>query len=113
MKLIHALLLTAFLAISSHAFGMGLQMHSLQEDFDRETPGTLDRLKAQGFTDIETSVFTKLPAAELRALLEARGMTCSSHQVRPEDLEKKMEQVILHTLFSPAHRHSQTMEPTL
>jgi sugar phosphate isomerase/epimerase len=69
-------------------------MYSLQEDFDRDTPGTLDRLKAMGFTDLETSVFTKLPGAELRALLEARGMTCSSHHVRPEDLEKKMDQVI-------------------
>jgi sugar phosphate isomerase/epimerase len=72
----------------------GLQMYSLQEDFDRDTPGTLDRLKAQGFTDIETSVFTKLPAEELRALLVARGMTCSSHHVRPESLEKGMEKVI-------------------
>ena len=69
-------------------------MYSLQEDFDRDTPGTLDRLKSQGFTDLETSVFTKLPAAELRALLDARGMTCSSHHVRPETLEKNMDQVI-------------------
>ena len=87
-------LLIALLALSSHAFGLGLQMYSLQEDFDRDTPGTLDRLKSQGFTDLETSVFTKLPAAELRALLDARGMTCSSHHVRPETLEKNMDQVI-------------------
>lgn len=88
------ILLTAFIAFSSHAFGLGLQMYSLQEDFDRDTPGTIDKLNSQGFTDLETSVFTKLPASELRALLRARGMTCSSHHVRPEDLEKKMEQVI-------------------
>jgi len=94
MKFIHTLLLTSFLTLSSHAFGLGLQMYSLQEDFDRDTPGTLDRLKAQGFTDIETSVFTKLPAAELKALLQTRGMTCSSHHVRPETLEKNMAQVI-------------------
>lgn len=94
MKTIHTLVLTAFLTLSSHAFGLGLQMYSLQEDFDRDTPGTLDRLKVQGFTDLETSVFTKLPAAELRALLDARGMTCSSHHVRPETLEKNMDQVI-------------------
>ncbi len=94
MKLTHTLLLIALFALSSNAFGLGMQMYSLQEDFDRDTPGTLDRLKAQGFTDLETSVFTKLPAAELKALLQARGMTCSSHHVRPEDLEKKMDQVI-------------------
>ena len=75
MKLIHTLLLTTLLAHSSHAFGLGLQMYSLQEDFDRDTPGTLDQLKAQGFTDLETSVFTKLTAAELRALLDTRAMT--------------------------------------
>ena len=94
MKLIHTLIPTLFLTLLPHAFGLGLQMYSLQEDFDRDTPGTLDRLKAQGFTDLETSVFTKLPSAELKALLQARGMTCSSHHVRPEDLEKKMDQVI-------------------
>ena len=94
MKTIHRLILTALMALSTHAFGLGLQMYSLQEDFDLDTPGTLDRLKAQGFTDLETSVFTKLPAAELKALLRARGMTCSSHHVRPETLEKNMDQVI-------------------
>jgi sugar phosphate isomerase/epimerase len=94
MKMIRPLLFAALLALSCHAFGLGLQMYSLQEEFDRDTPGTLDRLKSQGFMDIETSVFTKLPAAELRALLQERGMTCSSHHVRPEDLEKKMDQVI-------------------
>ena len=93
MKMI-ALLFSLAVASASHAAGPGLQMYSLQEDFDRDTPGTLDRLKAQGFTDIETSVFTKLPAAALHEVLQARGMTCSSHQVRPEDLEKRMGQVI-------------------
>jgi hypothetical protein len=68
--------------------------NSLQEDFDRDTLGMLDRLKAQGFTDLVTGVFTKLPAAELRVLLQTRGMTCSSHHVRLETLEKNMDQVI-------------------
>jgi sugar phosphate isomerase/epimerase len=94
MKHILSLVVASLLPLCSHASGVGLQMYSLQEQFDGDTPGTLDWLKAQGFTDIETSVFTKLPAAELRALLDARGMTCSSHHVRPEDLEKRMGQVI-------------------
>ena len=89
-----AILIAGVLAFATPAMGIGLQIYSLQEDFDRDTPGTLDRLKSQGFTDIETSVFTKMPAAELKGLLVARGMTCSSHHVRPEHLEKKMAQVI-------------------
>ena len=56
MKRIYTLLFTAFLVVSSYAFGMGLHINRLQEDFDRDTPCTLDRLKAQGFTNIETSV---------------------------------------------------------
>ena len=83
---------------------IGLQMYSLQEDFDRDTPQTLDQLKAQGFTDLETSVFTKLPAEELRSLLDARGMTCSSHHVRPEHLEKAMEKVIADAKALGAHQ---------
>jgi len=82
------------LTVSAHGATPGLQMYSLQEDFDRDTPGTLDRLKGQGFTDIETSVFTKLSAVEFGKMLAARGMTCSSHHVRPESLEKNMAQVI-------------------
>ena len=69
-------------------------MYSLQDDFDRDAAATLDRLKTQGFTDIETSVFMKLPAAEFRRLLAARGMTCSSLHVRPGDLEKNVNKVI-------------------
>lgn len=47
MKLIHTFILTLFLTLLPKAFGLGLQMYSLQEDFDRDTPGTLDRLGAQ------------------------------------------------------------------
>jgi sugar phosphate isomerase/epimerase len=103
--LFHRLFAVAATAIFAGAGGLsatinaqspvvGLQMYSLQEDFDRDTPGTLDRLKSHGIRDVETSVFNKMPAAELRALLDARGMTCSSHHVRPEQLEKNMTAVI-------------------
>ena len=61
MKFPYTLLLTALLALSSESFGLGLQMYSLQEEFDRDTPATLDRLKAQGFMDLETSVFHSRP----------------------------------------------------
>ena len=80
--------------VPSPATVVGLQMYSLQEDFDRDPSGTLDRLKSQGIQDVETSVFNKMPPAQLRALLDARGMTCSSHHVRPEHLEKNMAEVI-------------------
>ena len=82
------------LTVSAHAATPGLQMYSLQDDFDRDAAATLDRLKTQGFTDIETSVFMKLPAAEFRRLLAARGMTCSSLHVRPEDFKKNVNKVI-------------------
>ena len=51
MKHTFALVLASLLPLCSHAFGVGMQMYSLQEQFDRDTPGTLDWLKAQGFTD--------------------------------------------------------------
>ncbi len=97
MKILPAIiLLSLFLdsVVYAQRAELSLQMYSLQEGFDTDTPGTLDWLKSEGIRDIETSVFTKLPANELRKLLDARGMTCSSHHVRPGDLEMSMEKVI-------------------
>lgn len=59
----------------------GLCSYTFRNQFAKDVPGTLDAVKAMGITNIEFSNLFGLTAAELRKLLDARGMTCSSYGV--------------------------------
>jgi sugar phosphate isomerase/epimerase len=99
-KIIFCLMIGGLL--SSHAFGQkkllkdapGVVSYTYRDDLGKDVPGTLDKIKAAGITDIEFSgLFGKTPD-QLRALLDARGMRCPSIGVGYGDLEKNMDKVI-------------------
>ena len=71
----------------------GVVSYTYREDFAADVPGTLDRIKALGFTDIEFSNLFGKTATELRGLLDARGLTCSSFGVSFADLTGKTDVV--------------------
>ncbi len=57
----------------------GMVSYTYREDLAKDLPATLDRIRALGVTDMEFSdLFGKRPG-ELRALLDERGMVCSSY----------------------------------
>lgn len=56
----------------------GVVSYTFREDLKKDTPGTLDRIKALGITDIEISDLFGHTAQELRKMLDDRGLTCSS-----------------------------------
>src|SRR5664279_5231296 len=60
--------------------------YTYREEFKRDLPGTLDKIKALGITDLEFSNLFGQTAAEIRRLLDARGMVCSSFGVSYDDL---------------------------
>jgi sugar phosphate isomerase/epimerase len=71
----------------------GVVSYTYRNYLDKDVPGTLDKLKELGFTDIEFSgLFGKTPA-ELKALLDARGLKCSSFGVSYSDLVNKTAEV--------------------
>ncbi|MGZ3822754.1 MAG: sugar phosphate isomerase/epimerase family protein, partial [Mucilaginibacter sp.] len=60
---------------------------------EKDVPGTLDMIKIAGFTDIEFSSLFGKTAAELRTLIDARGIKCSSFGVSYDDFVNKTAEV--------------------
>jgi sugar phosphate isomerase/epimerase len=71
----------------------GLCSYTYREEFKKDVPGTLDQIKALGITDLEFSSLFGKTAAELRQLLDARGMVCSSFGVGLDDALNKTDEV--------------------
>jgi sugar phosphate isomerase/epimerase len=69
----------------------GVVSYTYRNEFKNDVPGTLDRIKALGITDIEFSNLFGKSAEDLRALLDARGLTCSSFGVSYDDLRNKTD----------------------
>lgn len=71
----------------------GLCSYTFRNQFAKDVPGTLDAVLALGIADLEFSNLFGLRAAEIRGLLDTRGMTCSSYGVGYDALMGKTEQV--------------------
>lgn len=71
----------------------GMCSYTHREQFKKDVPGTLDAIKALGIVDMEFSNLFGKSAAELRRLLDERGMVCSSFGVGYDDLVKKTDEV--------------------
>jgi len=71
----------------------GMVSYTYREEFTKDVPGTLDRIKALGITDMEFSNLFGQSAARLRALLDARGMVCSSFGVGYDEVRNKTDEV--------------------
>lgn len=53
---------------------VGLQLYSLRKSFEKDVPGTLDKVKSFGFVDVELAgTYGKTPE-EFRQMLDARGL---------------------------------------
>jgi sugar phosphate isomerase/epimerase len=68
----------------------GLQLYSLREQFKKDVPGTLDKVKAWGITEIETAGTYGLPVAEFRAELDKRGLKVTSAHMPYERLKSDL-----------------------
>lgn len=59
----------------------GVVSFTFRNQFAEDVPGTLDMIKGMGITNIEFSNLFGLTANEMRALLDERGMICTSYGV--------------------------------
>ena len=64
----------------------GVVSYTYRKYFEKDAAAALDMIKANGFTDIEFSSLFGKTAAELKALIDQRGIKCSSYGVSYEDL---------------------------
>ncbi|GAA4399218.1 sugar phosphate isomerase/epimerase [Nibrella viscosa] len=72
----------------------GMVSYTMRASFAKDVPGTLDKIKALGITNMEMSSLFGKTAAEMRKYLDERGMRCSSYGVRYNALKDNMDSVI-------------------
>ncbi|HTE00254.1 MAG TPA: sugar phosphate isomerase/epimerase [Mucilaginibacter sp.] len=71
----------------------GVVSYTYRDYFAKDVPTTLDLVKANNFTDIEFSNLFGKTAAELRKLMDERGIKCSSFGVSYDDFVNKTAEV--------------------
>ena len=71
----------------------GMVSYTYRNSFAKNVAATLDTIKALGITDMEFSNLFGKTAADLRKLLDERGMKCSSFGVSYPDLQTKLAEV--------------------
>jgi sugar phosphate isomerase/epimerase len=71
----------------------GMVSYTYREQFKVDVPGTLDSIHALGVRDMEFSNLFGKTAAEIREMLDARGMICSSFGVSYDDAVNKTDEV--------------------
>ena len=72
----------------------GIVSYTFRNEFAKDMPQTLDNIKALGISNIEFSNLFGKTATELRTLLDARSMVCTSYGVSYDAMLKKPESVI-------------------
>jgi len=76
----------------------GVVSYTYRKFFEKDVAATLDTIKKLGFTDIEFSNLFGKTATELRTLIDARGIKCSSFGVSYDDFVNKTNVVAQNAL---------------
>ncbi|TDB67516.1 sugar phosphate isomerase/epimerase family protein [Arundinibacter roseus] len=71
----------------------GMVSYTYRASFAKDVAATLDTIKALGITNMEFSNLFGRTAAEIRQLLDERGMRCTSFGVGYPDLQNKLAEV--------------------
>lgn len=88
-------LLIFLLFITPSIFGQdyGLQLYSLRHQFAKDVPGTMAKVKAMGFRDVEMAGTLGLPFPDLMKLIAQNELNVVSFGADYERLEKAPKQV--------------------
>ncbi|GAB3999594.1 sugar phosphate isomerase/epimerase [Spirosoma daeguense] len=72
----------------------GIVSYTLRDSFSKDVPSTLDKIKSWGLTNIEFSGLFGKTAPELRALLDQRGLRCTSYGVSYDAIDQKPDSIL-------------------
>lgn len=86
--------ITCTFAQSVRPAPVGLQLYSFREAFKTDVPGTLAKIKAFGFRDLEIAGLYGMPAADFRKLLDANGLRAISYGADFNDLKENIPQIV-------------------
>jgi sugar phosphate isomerase/epimerase len=73
---------------------LGLQLYTLRESFKTNVPGTLDKVKAMGFTEVEGGGDYGLGLEKFNALLQERGLKMTSAGFGYEAMKKDIASAV-------------------
>jgi sugar phosphate isomerase/epimerase len=73
---------------------LGLQLYSLRDQFAKDVPGTLDKVRDLGFKDVELAGTYKLTPEQFKAELDKRGLRAVSAHFPYERFKNDLDGVI-------------------
>lgn len=73
--------------------GLAVQLWSFREDFKRDVPGTLRRVRELGFTQVELAGYYGMTAAQFRAELDKAGLKAISMHIEYEAARDRVDEV--------------------
>jgi sugar phosphate isomerase/epimerase len=79
--------LTRKLFARSEAKPIGVQLYTVGAELLQDAPGTLHKIRAIGYREVETAGFAGRSAAQFRKLLDAEGLKCPSAHVQMNTTE--------------------------
>jgi sugar phosphate isomerase/epimerase len=77
---------------------IGIQLYTLRKQASTDLDGVLVQLARMGYKEVEFAGYYNHPARDIRAVLDANGLTAPSAHIAIEQIESKPEQT-----FSDAH----------
>ena len=73
---------------------IGLQLYTVRDEANRDLLGTLKKLQAIGYREVETAGFYGKSGKELRKILADHGMTAPSAHASMSDIQKDMQKLV-------------------
>lgn len=73
---------------------IGLQLYTVKDEASRDLVGTLKKLAAIGYREVETAGFYGKSGKEMRALLNEHGMTAPSAHTSMSELQKDPQKLV-------------------
>lgn len=73
---------------------LAVQLWSFRHDFEKDVPGTLQRVRALGFTHVELAGYYNLTAPQFKADLDKAGLKAISMHVGFDEIQTKLDEII-------------------
>jgi sugar phosphate isomerase/epimerase len=73
---------------------VGLQLYSVRDLLPKDFDGTLHKVAAAGYTEVEAAGYYKRPAAQFRHSMDQAGLRCISTHHSMSDLSPRLDELI-------------------
>ena len=92
--LLTGLLLSGSIALAQKAAPVGLELYSFREQFAKDVPGTIVKVKQMGFREVEVAGTYGMSTGDFRKLLDQNGLKAIGTGATFEDLDRNVPKVL-------------------